>query len=397
MTRISNRIERMHESATLMMAQLSRNMRKRGIDIVDLSLGEPDFDTPEYIVQAAIKGMSEGYTHYPPVAGYEDLKEAICTKFKRDNNFIFEMDQIVVSTGAKQSLANLLFSLVNPGDEVLIPAPYWVTYDAQIRMVGGISKVLPSSIEDDFKISPSQLESGISDKTKVFLFSSPCNPSGSVYSKEELTQLASVFERHPNVFIISDEIYELINFEGKHESIYQFESLRDRVAIVNGLSKGFAMTGWRLGYIAAPREVASACTKMQGQITSGTCTISQRAAIEALTTDYSTCYQMQDILQKRKDLMFSELDKIPELKVNHPKGAFYLFPNASAYFGKKYKGEIIKDADTLSMAILKYAHVALVSGTAFGNDNCFRISYALDEVKIKEAGKRLQKFFNSLA
>lgn len=396
MTRISTRIEQMHESATIKMAQLSRDMRKKGINIIDLSLGEPDFDTPAHIIKAAIEGMHQGYTHYPPVAGFEDLKEAICTKFKRDNGFHFNTNQIVVSTGAKQSLANLLFSLVNPGDEVLIPAPYWVTYDAQIRMVGAIPKVLSSSIEDDFKISPAQLEKSISAKTKIFLFSSPCNPTGSVYSRNELEALAKVFAKYPDIFIISDEIYEMINFEGQHESIYQFEWLRDRIAIVNGLSKGFAMTGWRLGYIAAPLDVARACTKMQGQITSGTSTISQRAAIGALLSGYESCKNMCNILLTRRNLMISELKKIKGLIVNHPKGAFYLFPNVSAYFGKHYKGDTIQDADALSLAILKYAHVALVSGSAFGNDYCFRLSYALDQKKIKEAGRRLQQFFDTL-
>lgn len=375
------------------MAQLSRDLRSRGIDILDMSLGEPDFDTPVHIREAAKKGMDQGYTHYPPVAGYLDLREAICEKFRRDNGFYFIPEQVVVSTGAKQSLANLMMALLNPGDEVLLPEPYWVSYRAQVKMAEGIPVEIPTTIETDFKISPEQLEAAITPKSKMFLFSSPCNPTGSVYTRDELAALAEVFARHPQIIIISDEIYELINFNPPHESIYQFEELRHRCVIVNGLSKAFAMTGWRLGYMAGPVEIAKACTKIQGQYTSGASTISQRAAMGALLSDYAPTFAMRDQLLQRRDLLIRELEPITGMKLNHPLGAFYLFPDISYYIGKSINGTTVQDNTHLCLLMLEEAHVAIVTGRAFGNEQCIRLNFAIDEDKIKTAGQRLREFF----
>ena len=389
---LSERVTQLPESQTIKMAQLCRDLKAEGADVIDLSLGEPDFGTPQHIRDAAKKAIDEGYSHYPPVPGYPDLRSAIAQKLKRDNNLTFEPNQIVVSTGAKQSLANILFSLVNPGDEVIIPSPYWVTYSAQVQMVRAQMVNIQATIDADFKITPQQLEEAITEKTKAFLFSSPCNPTGSVYTHDELAALAEVFRNHPDIFIISDEIYEYIVFEGRHESLSQFDFLHDRVIIVNGLSKAYAMTGWRLGWMAAPLEIAKACSKIQGQFTSGASTISQRAAIDAILGEQGPTLEMCDQFRKRCDMMIDLIGNIPGFVVNIPKGAFYLFPNVSQLFGKSFRGNIIRDADDLCMMLLKKSFVSVVTGKAFGNGNCIRISYANSEENLREAAKRIGAF-----
>lgn len=386
---ISNRVANLLESETLQMAAMSREMKAKGIDVVDLSLGEPDFDTPAYIIEAAKKAMDEGYTHYTPVGGYLDVKESICRKLLRDNHLQYTPEQIVLSTGAKQSLANVILCLIDAGDEVIIPAPYWISYLAQVQLAEGITKVIDTTFESDFKITPQQLEDTITDKTKLFIFSSPCNPSGAVYSKEELAELVKVFERHPQIIILSDEIYEYINFEGKHESIAAFPSVKDRVVIVNGLSKGFAMTGWRLGYIAAPVDIAKACVKIQGQFTSATCSITQRATIAAMDGNQDTIQAMLQEFKARKEYVQNRLSAIPGLRFNNPKGAFYFFPDVSYYFGSILGDYHIENSTDLVMYLLKEAHVALVSGSAFGNPECLRISYATSIEKLKIAFDRI--------
>lgn len=376
------------------MAQLSRELSGKGVDVISLSLGEPDFGTPEHIGNAAKRGIDEGYTKYMPVPGYLDLREAISAKFKRDNNLDYPPTQIVVSTGAKQTLANLMLSLVNPGEEVILPIPYWVSYAAQVRLAEGLVKEVPSGIENDFKITPDALEAAIGPKTKAFIFSSPCNPSGSVYTKAELEGLANVLAKHPQVYIIADEIYEWINFTDQHASIGQFEQIKNQVITVNGVSKGFAMTGWRLGYMGAPLHVAKACSKMQGQFTSGASSISQRAAIEALTGDMSPTDKMRAAFLERKKLVRGLLMEIPGLKVNDPQGAFYIFPDVSAYFGKAFEGKTMENVSDLCMYILNEGHVSVVPGSAFGDPDCFRISYATSEEILTEAMKRIK---NALA
>lgn len=401
MGNLSRRVEEMNESQTLKMAQLSREMIQKGIDVINLSLGEPDFNTPLHIINAAKAALDGGYTHYTPVPGYPELRKAISEKFKRDNNLDYNPSQIVVSTGAKQSLANIILSVVNPGDEVIIPAPYWVSYIPQVQLAEGTPVIIPTNVESEFKITPAQLKSAITPKSKVFLFSSPCNPTGSVYSYEELQALALVFKDHPQIIIISDEIYEVINFTGKHESIGQFNYIADRVVTVNGLSKSFAMTGWRLGYIGAPYEIADACNKMQGQFTSGACSISQMAAIEALMGDMKPALEMKEAFRRRRDMMIKLLQEAKGLKMNHPGGAFYLFPDVSQLFGKKYtskKGDVCKleSAEDLSIYLLQEANVSLVTGEAFGDPNCIRISYANSEENLQKAASRIVKYINLL-
>lgn len=371
------------------MAKLGRELRAKGFDVIDLSLGEPDFDTPEHIKEAAKKAIDDNYSHYTPVAGYPDLREAVCFKLKRDNNLDYKPENIIVSTGAKQSLANVVLATVSKGDEVVIPTPYWVTYSEIVKLGEGVCKLVPTSVENKYKITPAQLEAAITDKTRLFIFSSPCNPSGSVYSKEELAGLAEVFRKHPNVFILSDEIYEYINFVGKHESIAQFEDLKDRVIVLNGLSKGFAMTGYRLGYIAAHPDVVKACEKLQGQFTSGTNSITQRAAIVALTSDLRPTEVMVEEFAKRKKRVLEIIAAIPGLQLAEPDGAFYVFPIVSSYFGKSDGNETIKDADDLCMYILNNAHVSTVTGRAFGEPTCIRISFANSMEKIEEGWKRI--------
>lgn len=387
---LSHRINRLAESETLQMAKLSRELRSKGFDIIDLSLGEPDFQTPVHICEAAKKAIDEGYTKYPPVAGFLDLRQAISEKFKRENNLTFSPEQIIVSTGAKQSIANVMMVLLDPGDEVILLSPYWVSYREIIKLGEGTMVVVSSTVETNFKTTAEELEKAISPRTKIFCFSSPCNPSGTVYSKEELQSFAEVLARHPGIFVISDEIYEHINFTGKHESIAQFESLKDRVIVVNGCSKAYAMTGWRVGYIGAPLWIAKACDKMQGQITSGTCSIAQRAALTAITADQSETTRMTAEFRKRRDLVLSMLAEIPGIKSNHPEGAFYVFPDVSAFFGKSNGEQLIMNGEDLCNYLIYHAHVTLVTGKAFGDENCIRISYAASEEKLKEALRRMK-------
>ena len=394
---LSSLLQRFNEPETLKMAKLGRELRAKGFDITDLSLGEPDFDTPGHIKAAAKKAIDENYSHYTPVAGYLDLREAICTKLKRDNDLTYTPDQIVVSTGAKQSIANTVMSIVDAGDEVIIPTPYWVTYSEIVRMAGGEVIFVNTSIKNGYKITAAELEDAITERTKLFMFSSPCNPSGAVYSKEELSSLAEVFKKYPDVFIMSDEIYEYINYEGKHESIAQFDFLKDRVILINGLSKGYAMTGWRLGYTAAHPTVAKACEKIQGQYTSGTNAVTQRAAITALTGDMKPTAMMVTEFTKRRKRVMELLKELPGIKCSEPQGAFYVFPEVNEYFGKADGEDRIENADDLCMYLLNKAHVSTVTGKAFGEPNCIRISFAnsMENIekgfaKIKGALARLQ-------
>ena len=389
MSKTSKRLQRLSESATLKMARLSRELKAEGKDIISLSLGEPDFDTPQFIKDAAVQAMNDGFTHYPPVNGYLELREAISAKFKNDNHLHYDPSQIVVSTGAKQSIANVMLALLDSGDEVLLPIPYWVSYEEMVKLGEGTPVQIETTIKDDFKITPIQLEQAITDKTKLFVFSSPCNPTGSVYSKHELQGLADVFAKYPSIYIISDEIYELINFTNGHASIGNCESIQDRVITVNGLSKAYAMTGWRLGYLGAPQWIADACSKMQGQITSGANSITQRAAIAALTGPRTETLAMEAEFLRRKNLLKPLLDEIPGVICNDPEGAFYFFPDVSYYFGKKFEGQTLKNSTDLSMYLLEHANVALVSGSAFGLNSCIRISYSSTEDVLREAVKRI--------
>lgn len=386
---LSSRLQLFNEPETLKMAKLGRELRAKGIDVIDLSLGEPDFDTPEHIKEAAKKAIDENWSHYTPVAGYPELREAVCTKLKRDNNLNYKPENIIASTGAKHSLANAVFATVSKGDEVIIPTPYWVTYSEIVKLGEGVVKLVSTSLKNKYKITPAELEAAISDKTRLFIFSSPCNPSGSVYSKAELEGLANVFKKYPNCFILSDEIYEYINFVGKHESIAQFEELKDRVIVLNGLSKGFAMTGYRLGYLAAHPDVIKACEKLQGQFTSGTNSITQRAAITALTTDLKPSMDMTKEFERRKKRVIELMNAIPGLTFAEPDGAFYVFPTVSSFFGKSDGEETIKDADDLCMYLLNKAHVSTVTGRAFGEPTAIRISFANSMEKIEEAWKRI--------
>jgi aspartate aminotransferase len=373
------------------MAAKARELKEQGIDIISLSLGEPDFNTPDFIKQAAIQAINDNYSKYPPVDGYLDLKQTICKKFKRDNNLDYSPAQIVVSTGAKQALFNVAQVMINPGDEVVIPAPFWVSYAEIVKIAGGIPIEVPTAIETDFKITPAQLENAITAKTKMMWFSSPCNPSGSVYSQSELEGLADVLKKHPNIFILSDEIYEHINFSGSHCSIGTIGNLIERTITINGISKAFAMTGYRIGYIGAPEFIAKACTKMQGQVTSGANSIAQRATITALEADPSVLKEMVQAFKNRRDLVVKLLREIPGIKINIPEGAFYVFPDISSFFGKTLNCTLINSADDLSMYLLDKAHVATVTGEAFGNPNCLRLSYATSEDQLTEALKRIKE------
>ena len=388
---LSSILSRFNEPETLKMAKLGRELRAKGIDVIDLSLGEPDFDTPEHIKAAAKKAIDENWSHYTPVAGYLDLREAVCVKLKRDNQLEYKPENIVVSTGAKQSLANVVLALVDDGDEVIIPTPYWVTYSELVKIARGKVVEVHTPLESGFKITPAQLEAAITPKTKVFLFSSPCNPSGAVYSKSELAALAAVFRKHPEVFIISDEIYEYINFVGKNESIAQFTDLKDRVIIVNGLSKGFAMTGWRLGYIAADPEVARACEKLQGQFTSGTNSIAQKSAVVALTADLAASHAMVREFTIRRKRTMELVKAIPGLKCFEPQGAFYVFPDVSAYFGTSDGETTIKNSADFSMYLLNTAHVSSVMGDAFGEPACVRFSFANSLPNIEKGWGRIRE------
>ncbi len=378
------------------MAKLGRELRAQGVDVIDLSLGEPDFDTPVHIKEAAKKAIDANWSHYTPVAGYPDLREAICTKLKRDNNLDYKPENIIASTGAKQSLANVILALVDEGDEVIIPTPYWVTYSELVKIARGKVVEVHTDLASGFKITPAQLEAAITPRTKLFMFSSPCNPSGAVYNQEELQALAQVFRKHPQIFILSDEIYEYINFVGKHQSIAQYGDLKDRIIIVNGLSKGFAMTGWRLGYIAAPVEVAKACEKLQGQFTSGTNSFTQKAAVVALTGDLKPSLDMVEEFTRRRAKTMELVRAIPDLSCFEPEGAFYIFPDVSAYFGKSNGSTKVNNSAEFSMYLLNTAHVSSVMGDAFGEPRCVRFSFANSMANIEKAWARIKEALGKL-
>ncbi|WP_298156223.1 pyridoxal phosphate-dependent aminotransferase [Flavobacterium sp.] len=391
MNPLSDRINNLSTSQTLAMAALARELKAQGKDIISLSLGEPDFNTPDFIKEAAKKAIDENYSTYSPVDGYMELKEAICRKFKRDNNLDYKPANVVVSTGAKQSLFNIAQVMLNEGDEVILPAPYWVSYYEIIKIAGGVPVEVPTSVESDFKITAAQLENAITPKTKMIWYSSPCNPSGSVYSREELTALSKVLENHPQIYVVADEIYEHINFSGTFCSIASIPGMFDRTITVNGVAKAFAMTGWRIGYIGAPEFIAKACTKMQGQVTSGANSIAQRATMTAVDADPSVLNDMVSAFHRRRDLVVGLIREIPGLKLNVPEGAFYVFPDVSSYFGKTLRGTKINNADDFSMYLLAEANVATVTGDAFGNPNCIRFSYATSEALLTEAMKRIKE------
>src|SRR6201996_4766450 len=396
MSALSNRINNLSESATIKMAKLGRELSAKGVDVISLSFGEPDFHTPEYVKEAAKKAMDENFTYYTPVSGYPELRKAISAKLKNENNLDYDFSQIVVSTGAKQAIANAVLCLVNPGEEVIIPTPYWVSYSEIVKLAEGESVFIAAPLEQDFKITPEQLEAAITPKTKLFMFSSPSNPTGSIYTKEELAGLAEGFEKHPDIYIISDEIYEHISYLEKHESIAQFDSLKDRVIVINGFSKSYAMTGWRIGYSASNKELAAAMDKLQGQITSGTCSITQRAGIAAYEGGLESVYEMREEFKKRRDLVYGLLKDIDGLKVNLPDGAFYFFPDVTAFYGKSYNGKAINDSDELAIYLLEEAHVATVGGDSFGDKKSIRLSYAAAEDKLIEAVRRIKEALGKL-
>ncbi|NLH34068.1 MAG: pyridoxal phosphate-dependent aminotransferase [Lentimicrobium sp.] len=396
---LSNRVNSLSESATLQMTRRSRELKDAGIDVINLSIGEPDFDTPESVKAAGIDAIQKNITHYPPVAGFNELRKAITAKLKRDNNLDYAMNQIIVSGGAKQSIANALLCLVNPGDEVIIPAPYWVSYPEMVKLAEGKSVIIPSSIETNFKVTAEQVEKYITPKSKLFIFSSPCNPSGSVYSKDELEAIAKVLAKKDDLYVVSDEIYEMINFVGKHESIAQFDFIKDRVVVVNGVSKGFAMTGWRIGYSASNKAIADACNTLQGQYTSGSATISQMASLKALQAAPSELVEvaeMQRQFRERRDYLLKLLADVPGMKTNVADGAFYVFPEVSYYIGKSDGDKIIKDDTDLCLYLLDKAHVALVPGSAFGGVNYIRFSYACSKDDLTESVKRIKKALEQL-
>jgi aspartate aminotransferase len=393
MISLSNRVNYLAESETLAMARKSRELKAQGFDVINLSLGETDFNTPGYIKTAAKEAIDQNFTFYTPVAGFEDLRKAICAKLKRDNNLDYSPGQIIVSTGAKQSIANVVLSLVNPGDEVLLPAPFWVSYKEIVKVAEGKSVFVKATVDNEFKVTPGQLEAAITPKTKLMIFSSPCNPTGSVYSKNELNAMAEILVKYPEIFIIADEIYEHINFVGKHESLAQFDFIKEKVVVVNGVSKGFAMTGWRIGYIAAPLEIAKSCDKIQGQFTSGASSISQRAALRAMTMDPITSPELQTMKQafrERRDLVMKLFGEIPGMKMNHPDGAFYIFPDISWYFGKSDGVKTVKNANDLSDYLIEKVYVSSVPGDAFGDPDCMRFSYAASKEKLIEAVGRIK-------
>ena len=394
---LSSLLQRFNEQETLKMAKLGRELKAKGIDITDLSLGEPDFDTPDHIKDAAKQAIDENFSHYTPVSGYVEVRQAVCTKLKRDNNLDYTPEQIILSTGAKQSIANVVLALVDKNDEVIIPTPYWVTYSEIVRLAGGNVKFVNTKIENGYKITPNELENAITKNTRLFMFSSPCNPTGAVYTKEELAGLAQVFKKHPHVMILSDEIYEFINYNSNHQSIAQFDFLKERVILINGLSKGYAMTGWRLGYLAASVEIVKACDKLQGQFTSATCSITQRAAIAALTGTHTPTEEMVAKFKIRRDKVMELLHDIPGLIYNEPPGAFYVFPDVSFYFGKKTPaGDIISNADELCMYFLNTAHVSVVTGKAFGEPKCIRMSFAVNTANIEKGFEKIKRALGDL-
>jgi aspartate aminotransferase len=388
--KLSQRIKGLEEAETLKMARLSRELREEGHNVINLNLGEPDFDTPDHIKKAAIEAIHNGYSHYTPVAGYPDLRKAVCKKLSRDNGLEYEPDQIVVSTGAKQSLINIMLCLLDEGDEVIVPAPYWVSYPQMIKFTGAKMVPVQASVENDFKITPAQLEAAITPATKMLIYSSPCNPTGSVFTREELSAFAKILKKHEQIFVVSDEIYEYINYNGDHFSIAQMDGMKERTIIVNGVSKGFAMTGWRIGYLAAEKWIAQACEKLQGQFTSGPNSIAQMATIGALTSSIKPTQEMRNAFHKRRDLIVDLMKEIPGIKLSVPEGAFYVFPQVDAFFGKKFGDEVISDANDLCMYLLKHAHVSIVSGSAFGCNDCVRISFSASEDHIIEGMKRMK-------
>lgn len=394
--KLSSLLDRFAEPETLKMAKLGRELRAQGFDVIDLSLGEPDFDTPQHIKDAAIKAINDNFSHYTPVAGFLDLREAVCTKLKRDNNLDYKPENIITSTGAKQSLANIILSMIDEGDEVIIPTPFWVTYSELVKIARGKVVQIQTSLENSFKLTPQQLEAAITERTRLFMFSSPCNPSGSVYSLEELQALVEVFKKYPDVYILSDEIYEYTNFVGKHESIAQFEAIKERVIIVNGLSKGFAMTGWRLGYIAAHVDIVKACDKIQGQFTSGASSITQKAAVTALTTDLKPTYAMTEEFARRRKRVMEIIKDIPGFKCFEPEGAFYIFPDVSYYYGKTDGETTVNNASEFCMYLLNTAHVTSVMGDAFGEPSCVRFSFANNIENIERAWVRIIAALNKL-
>lgn len=395
---LSDRINNLSESATLKMTKLGRELAAKGVNVISLSVGEPDFNTPDHVKEAAKTALDENWTRYSPVPGYPELRQAIVNKLKIENNLDYDISQIVVSTGAKQSLSNVILTLINPGDEVIIPTPYWVSYSEMVVLAEGKSVFINTEIDNNFKITPEQLEAAITPKTKLFMFSSPNNPTGTVYSKDELAALAKVFEKHPQIFILSDEIYEHINFVDKHESIAQFDSIKDRVIIINGFSKAFAMTGWRLGYIACNKEIAAANDKLQGQTTSGTCSISQRAGIVAYEQGLASVNKMKEAFARRRQLVYDLLSAIPGVKTNLPEGAFYFFPEISSFFGKKDEnGNVINNSSDLALYLLNVGHVATVGGDSFGNDKYIRLSYAASDESLTEALRRIKEALGKLA
>ena len=391
---ISNRILNMAESETLAMTAKARELKAQGKDVISLSIGEPDFNTPDTVKEAAKKAIDDNFTHYPPVPGYADLREAIAQKFKRDNNLDYKPEQIVVSTGGKQAIYQVVQCLVNPGDEVIIPTPFWVSYKEIVRVAEGKPVYVKTSIENDFKVTPQQLEAAITPRTKLIMFSSPSNPTGMLYTKEELKGIAEVVARHENLFVMSDEIYEHINFVGKHESLAQFPEVKERVITVNGVAKGFAMTGWRIGFIGAPLVIAKACNKLQGQVTSATCSIAQKATVRAMQMDPATSddiINMRNIFRQRRDMVYQLLCDIPGLKVCMPQGAFYFFPDVSSYYGKSFNGKKIENSTDMAFYLLNEANVATVMGSAFGDDDCIRLSYATSEDLLREALRRIKE------
>lgn len=394
--KVSQLLEQLTESATLAMARMSRELAQQGHKVVSLSLGEPDFDTPDFIKDAAKKAIDDNITHYPPVNGFLDVRQAICKKFERDNGLKYTPDQIVVSTGAKQAIANTILALVEKGDEVLMPSPYWVSYAEIVKIAGGVPVEVLATVENDYKVTVEQLKASITDRTKVIIYSSPCNPTGSVYSQSELEAFAEVIEQHEGLYVISDEIYELINFDGKTASIGAIGNMIERTITVNGVSKAFAMTGWRIGYIGAPKWIADACTKMQGQITSGPNTIAQMATKAAVEADPDSVKFMIEIFKKRRDLVYKMLCEIPDIKVNLPEGAFYFFPDMSAYFGKSDGETVINNGTDLSLYMLRKELIAVVTGEAFGDPNCIRISYAASEETLIEAITRIKRALAAL-
>ena len=397
MNQLSDRLNRLSPSATLAMSQKSQELKAQGVDVINMSVGEPDFNTPDAIKEAAIKAVNENFSRYSPVPGYPALRNAIVEKLKNENGLEYTAAQISVSNGAKQSVCNVIMALVNPGDEVIVPAPYWVSYPEMVKLADGTPVTMYAGIEQNFKITGAQLEAAITPKTKMLILCSPSNPTGSVYSREELKELAAVLAKYPNVFVVADEIYEHINYIGRHESIAQFEEIRDRVIIVNGVSKAYAMTGWRIGFIAGPEWIVKGCNKLQGQYTSGPCSVSQMASVEAYVGSQEPVAEMQKAFQRRRDLIVKLAKEIPRLEVNVPEGAFYLFPKCSSFFGKSYNGQTVKDSDDLAMYLLTEAHVATVGGASFGAPDCFRMSYATSDENIVEAMNRIKEALAKLS